>query len=164
MSSTCAPASTSAPALVATRASLVRHADRRSPGPASSVENSSRCRGVRSRRSNITRVSGRSRIHATRCQQRIVDEQRLRPDGDRVDFGALAVHARVGLGTGQRPCAPAPRATMPSRLSAALIVTSGRPLRDVGEERPVQCRAALGHHADLDLDAMVAQMLRVPAR
>ena len=74
--------------------------------------------------------SGRCAIGAARRQQRIVDEDRLGPDRDRVDLGALPMDQR-GWPRRRSAASARPRraATMPSRLSATFSVTNGRPRR-----------------------------------
>ena len=122
-------------------------------GPASSVESTRADGGVRSRRSKITRVSGRSPVRAAGRQQRIVGEDRAR-----IRHAIASTSARwrwmrrSAAGPVSRVRTPGcPR--RPSRLTAAFKRDMRTAQADVGQEYGVLPRGGGLLHAHDCLDA-----------
>ena len=162
---------TSAPRAAQRRGPIgVRGAGRRRSSPPararrSSVSQSRAVGGVRSRRSKITRISGRARHTSRAVSTRIVGEQRARSDADRRDLGPHALRVPLRRGAADRR----PRA----RRRGDRAVEAHRDLGD--HERPaarrtlvtntsLRRRASASRTPTVDLDAALAQVARSRGR
>ena len=140
------------------RRAAPRRPSARAPSPAAAGRAESKTTRAGWRTSGIVDVARR--------QQRVVGERGADPDGDGVGLRAPAVHERRGSRGRRSTCeSPLAVAVKPSRLTADLSVTSGRPVRACLRKGWFSSRAAAASapSAKLDLDPLVAQDARAAA-